>query len=108
MPNENFSGKTDLEYGLFFCCEKTVFELVIFQFFLSNPYTIMCVSTIGSLSLFGRILKIIVKRKSNLGFSGPPPTHTHILDFSAYFNYSIYRGEHSGVGDHSQVPEVLE
>ena len=50
--------KSAFEPGLFFFQEThIVFELVIFPYFLPNPYTIMCVLTIGSSSLFRKIVR---------------------------------------------------
>ena len=48
-----FFEKSAFEPGLLFLRERGLFfELVIFPQFLPNPYTRMCVSTIGSFSLF--------------------------------------------------------
>ena len=47
---------------------EAFFELAMFPYFLSNPYTRMCVSTIGSFSLFREIVKNIVKHQSHIFF----------------------------------------
>ena len=52
IPNENFSEKSAFEPGLLFLSERGLFfELDFFLQFRPNPYTRMCVLTIGSFSL---------------------------------------------------------
>ena len=76
--------------GCYFWQKHSFFELVIFQCFLPNPYTRMCVSTIGSFSLFRKKWKIIVNYKSDLGFLG-------FLWFSiSLLIWIIYKGNRFG------------
>ena len=71
IPNTNFSEKSAFEPGLLFLREKGIsFKFDSFPYFLPNPYTRMCVLTIGSFSLFGKKVKIIVNYNSDLGFGG--------------------------------------
>ena len=64
-------GKSAFKSGLSFLRSTALFSnLSFFLVFRPNPYPRMCVLTIGSFSLFGKQVQIIVKHKSNLGLFG--------------------------------------
>ena len=86
IPNENFCEKSDFEPGLLFLRERGLFPNLIFFIFLPNPYTRMCVSTIGSFSLFREIVKHHCETPVESWFFGI----SLIWDFSVYFN--IHKG----------------
>ena len=71
-PNtKSFSGKSTFEPGLLCLRERTLFfELVCVAMCLPNPYTRMGVLTMGSFSLFCKIVKTTRTYKSDLGFLG--------------------------------------
>ena len=60
------------------------FEIVMFPCFRPTPYTSMCVLTIGSFSLFRKIVKTHGKAPVESWFFGI----SLIFDFSVYFNYA--------------------
>ena len=123
IPNSNFGENQPSSLGCYFWRDIVLFsELVFFLCFRPNSYTRMCVSTIGSFSLFGKTLEHHGKTLVESWFCG----HSLILDVFVYFDYSsritfwgwgttsrssrckgrdMYLG---GVGDHFQVLEVSE
>ena len=59
-----------LSLGCYFCWERALFWTCHVSLFSAGPLYQMCVSTIGSFSLFCEIVENIVKHKSNLGLGG--------------------------------------
>ena len=53
IPNKSFSEKPAFEPALLFSRETLLFYKLDFFHFLPSPYARMCVSPIGSFSLFG-------------------------------------------------------
>ena len=80
MTSENIFEKFAFEPRLLFLPETGFFSNSSLFPFLQKPYTIMCVLTIGSLSLFRKIVKN----------HGKSQVKSWLLGFSLIFEMPIY------------------
>ena len=68
IPNLNFSEKSAFESGLLILRESVFFSNLSFSLVWPNPYTRMCVSTMGTFELFRKRMNMYGKHLSNLSF----------------------------------------
>ena len=92
-----FLGKLAFEPGLLFLRRRVFFRTCQFSLFLSNPYTRMCVSTMGSLSCFYRKMKKHRKIQVASGCFG----------FCLTFDLSVFYYTGNNFGDPPSPPQCL-